>query len=30
MWFGICNTCVGVWSNRVGQNKEPDEEHNED
>ena len=30
MWFGICNTCVGVWSNGVEQNKEPDEEHNED
>ena len=29
IWFGISNTC-GVKSNWVGQNSEPDEEHNED
>ena len=30
MWFGIYNTCVCVWSNGVGQNRETDEEHDED
>ena len=28
--FGIFNTCGGAWSNRVGQNRETDEEHDED
>ena len=30
IWFGISNTCGGVWLNRVGQNRETDEEHDED
>ena len=28
--MGILNTCGGVWSNGLEQNKETDEEHNED
>ena len=30
IWFSISNTCGGVWSNRVGKNRETDEEHDED
>ena len=29
IWFGISNTCGGVWLNGVGQNRETDEEHDE-
>ena len=27
IWFGICNTCGGLWSNGAGKNKKNDEEH---
>ena len=30
IWFGISNTCGGVRSNKVDQNRETDEEHDED
>ena len=30
IWFGISNTFGGAWSDRVGQNRETDEEHDED
>ena len=30
IWFGIWNTCGGLWSNGVGQNRKTDEEHDED
>ena len=30
MWLGIYNTCDGVWSNRVGRNRDTDKEHGED
>ena len=30
IWFGIFNTCGGVWSNGVGKNWETKEEHDED
>ena len=30
IWFGLSNNCDSVWSNRVGQNREIDEEHDED
>ena len=30
IWFGISNTCGGLWSNGVGQKKETDEEHDEE
>ena len=30
IWFGISNTCGGVWLKGVGQNRETDEEHDED
>ena len=30
IWFGISNNCGDVLSNRVEQNTETDEEHNED
>ena len=30
IWFGISNTCGGVWLNRGEQNRETDEEHDED
>ena len=30
MWFGIFDTCGGVWSNEVGRNWETDDEHDED
>ena len=29
-WFGISNTCGGLWSNVVGQNRETDKEDDED
>ena len=29
IWFGISNTCGGVQSNRVGQIRETDKEHDE-
>ena len=29
IWFSLFNTCDGVWSNGVGQNRETDEEHDE-
>ena len=29
-WFGISNTCGGLWSNGVGQNRAIDKEHNKD
>ena len=28
--FGISNSCGGMWLNRVGQNRETNEEHDED
>ena len=28
--FGISNTCGDVWLNRVGQNRETTEEHDDD
>ena len=30
IWFGISNTCGGVWLNGVGQKRETNEEHDED
>ena len=30
IWLGISNTCGGVWSSRVGQNRETNEEYDED
>ena len=30
IWFGISNTCGGVWLNGTGQNRETNEEHDED
>ena len=30
IWLGISNTCGGVWSNEIGQNRETDEEHDGD
>ena len=30
IWFGISNTCGGLWSNGLGQKRENDEEHDED
>ena len=32
IWFGMHNTCGGVWLNGIGQNRETDydEEHDED
>ena len=30
IWFGISNTCDGVLSNGVGQNRKTNEEHDED
>ena len=30
IWFGLSNTCDGVWSNGVGKNRETDAEHDED
>ena len=30
IWFGVSNTCSGMWLNGVGQNRESNEEHNED
>ena len=30
IWFGISNTCDGVWLNAVGQNRETNEEHDKD
>ena len=29
IWFSLFNTCDGVWSNGVGQNRETDKEHDE-
>ena len=29
IWFSLCNNCDGEWSNRAGQNREIDEEHDE-
>ena len=30
IWFGLSNTCDGMWSNGVGKNRETDGEHDED
>ena len=30
IWFGISNTCGGVWSNGVWQNRKNDEKHDKD
>ena len=30
IWFSLTNTCDGVWSNGVGQNRETDKEHDKD
>ena len=30
IWFGISNTCCGVWPNEVGQNKETKKKDDED
>ena len=30
IWFGISNTCGGVWLNGLKQNRETNEEHDDD
>ena len=29
IWFGMSNTCDGMWSNGLGLNRENDEKHDE-